>query len=90
MKFSSAKSHDFLIKNANGALVWQWSDGRAFAQSFFSKTLKSGQEMTLTSNWNQKINHENPAPVGKYTAEAEFSAVGRSTKLGHLSFELVD
>lgn len=90
LEFSSAKTHDFLVKNAQDDFVWRWSDGRAFAQSFFSRALTSGQKMTFVSNWNQKIDQESPAPVGRYSVEAEFSALGQFTKLGPLYFELVD
>ena len=90
LAFSSAKTHDFFIENDKGALVWQWSDGRAFVQSFMSKQLKSGQELTLTSSWNQKNNQGIPAPVGKYTVKAELNAIGRFLSLGPLHIELVD
>lgn len=89
MRFSSAKTNDFIVKTSNGSPVWRWSDDRVFAQSFFSKTLPSGDSLSFTSSWNQETDRKIPAPVGKYTLEAELNAVGIDSQPGPLVIELV-
>lgn len=90
MEFSSAKTHDFIVKTSGGAPIWRWSGDMVFAQSFFSKTLKSGAELLLSSNWNQETDRKSPAALGKYTVEAELNARGKFLKPGPLFIEIVE
>lgn len=90
LEFASAKTHDFIVKTSGGAPVWRWSGDRVFAQSFFSKTLKSGEKLLLSSNWNQETDRKRPAAVGKYAVEAELNAGGKFLKPGPLFIEIVE
>lgn len=89
LEFSSAKTHDFLVKDSGGKLVWQWSADRMFAQVILSKTLKPGEKMAFRSNWNQKTDRGSPVPAGKYKLVAELSTIGKLSKLGPLSIEII-
>lgn len=90
LSFSSAKTHDWLARNANGKAVWQWSYGKAFAQFLVSKMLNPGEKWTFKTVWRQETNTKRSAPVGKYRIEAELNTTGETRKIGYLEIELVE
>ena len=89
LEFASAQEHDFLVKNDDGKIVWQWSNGKFFAQSIVAKTLNSGSKMEIESTWNKKSNNGKLLPPGKYKAWARLNTIGKSKLVGPLSINIV-
>ncbi|KKK69865.1 hypothetical protein LCGC14_2929770, partial [marine sediment metagenome] len=89
LKWPSAKTHDFVVRNAKRKIIWRWSKDKSFAQAFKTKTLKSGSKMVIKSIWDQKTNSGKTTPRGKYTIWAEFNPMSYSKKLGPLGIRLV-
>ena len=42
--FGDAQHYDFIIEDAAGNSVWQWAEGRMFAQALGEETLGPGRE----------------------------------------------
>ena len=88
LKFPSAKRHDFIVKDDQGRVVWEWSAGQAFAQAIVERRLSPGQGLTSAAVWDQRTSDNGPVKPGKYEIEAEFPAIGHQKKMGPLSIEI--
>ena len=88
LKFPSAKRHDFIIKGDEGRVVWQWSAGRAFAQSIVERRLDPGQGLTSAAVWDQRTSDNKLVKSGQYQIEAEFPARGHQKKIGPLTIKI--
>ena len=51
LTFPSAQQYDWTITNAEGNLIYQWSDGRAFAQVITQLTVPAGASDSFESSW---------------------------------------
>lgn len=51
LQFMTGQTYDFTVHNAEGGLVWRWSQGRMFTQMLQSRTVKPGEGYTLTEEW---------------------------------------
>ena len=69
LQFSTAQQYDFIIRDAQGAVVKRWSEGRAFADAAQTLTLKAGEEKSFGERLSLGAVAK-PLPVGKYTLEA--------------------
>jgi hypothetical protein len=70
LEFNSGQRYDFLILDAGGRTVWQWSSDRMFAQMVGSEVLAPGKGLQYRAVWN---------PAGK---RGSFVGVGRLTVRG--------
>ena len=64
LRFPNGKTHDFMVVDGSGRIVWRWSDGRFFTQTMQSKTVKSSNTVTLEDKWDAPNAH------GQYVAIA--------------------
>lgn len=89
-RWTSAKTHDFTVKDAGGAVVWRWSADKFFAQALLTKTVGPGAKMIFKADWDQRVDMRKTAPAGIYKAEAEFEANDDSFKIGPVRFEILE
>jgi hypothetical protein len=67
LTFPSGQTHDIAVLDSLGRVVWKWSDGRLFTQSFQNKVLEANQTLTYQASWT-------PPPTGKFTAVASLKS----------------
>lgn len=67
--FPNAQRFDIRITR-NGEKVWQWSDGRLFAQVMTTLILPPGDSRVFKAEWKQVDEDGRPVPPGEYQAEA--------------------
>ena len=66
LHFASSQEYDVVLRDSEGAVIWRWSDGRAF--------LPARQERVVAGSWSTTVHI--PAPVSvepgprAYTVEA--------------------
>ncbi len=71
LTFPSAQTHDFTIADKSDKVVWRWSDGRAFAQTFSTRNLEPGAAGTLNFFGAVKAG---ALPPGEYTVSGWLTA----------------
>ena len=59
--FRNAQHYDFIIEDAEGTVVWQWAEGRMFAQVLGEETLGPGREEVVYTE-----TYAGPLPPGAY------------------------
>lgn len=64
LRFPSGQTHDFVVLDSLGRVVWRWSTGRMFTQAMQSKTVKSSDTLTIEDGWDARNAH------GQYVAVA--------------------
>lgn len=65
LTFPSGQTHDFVILDSAGAVVWRWAAGRMFTQALQNKLLSGGETLDMQASW------ETPTlPPGRYVARA--------------------
>lgn len=74
--FSSGKQYDFEVHDANNQLVWEWSQGYSFIQTFTTITLDPKEQIKFTPVWDQKDNGGGQVPVGTYQVTGLIPALG--------------
>ena len=68
-RFNDAQRYDFVVMRENGAVAWQWSHDKAFAQVLGTLTLPPGDSRVYREGWDQKnIDGEAVVP-GRYVVE---------------------
>lgn len=70
LRFPSARTHDFTILDARGAMVWRWSDGRLFTQTMQTTAVPSRDTATFRETWNPR------GARGTFTAIATLVTAG--------------
>lgn len=73
---SSAQEHDFFVRQ-RGALIWQWSHDRAFAQVIRDMTLAPGQTRSFSVAWDQRDLQGRRVDAGTYEVSAVFLGAQR-------------
>ena len=61
LHFASAQRYEFVIENKDGAVLWRWSDGQAFAQLLGSEAIGPGREVIA-----YRETFPAPAATGRY------------------------
>lgn len=61
LQFPTSQQYDFVVKSADGRVVWQWSRGMMFAQMFTSLILNPHEE--------KKFTEEYSLPSGEYIVQ---------------------
>ncbi len=74
--FSSGKQYDFEVHDANNKLVWKWSQGHSFIQSFTTITLGPKEQIKFTLVWDQKDSRGSQVPVGTYQVTGLIPTLG--------------
>lgn len=87
--FTSSKTHDFLIEDETGDVVWQWSAGRVFAQALKDIHLEPGEARIYSYDWKQIGNDGRAAGPGKYRIISIFPDKDQ-IELGPLHIEIVE
>jgi len=64
LTFPSGKQFDFIIKDVNHDIVWDWAIGKLFTRGFTSYDIAPNDTHTVTITFNQVL------PIGNYTLEA--------------------
>lgn len=64
LTFPSGQTHDFVVLDSTGTVVWKWSEGRLFTQAMQNKLLTSKESAKFEEKWNaEKVQ-------GRFTAVA--------------------
>ncbi|PSQ16925.1 hypothetical protein BRD00_09070 [Halobacteriales archaeon QS_8_69_26] len=66
LQFSDAQTFDIFVES-DGETVWQWAEGRMFAQMLSTETLPAGASESFETTW------DDPSP-GDYEARAVLTA----------------
>ncbi|HEU4962584.1 MAG TPA: BsuPI-related putative proteinase inhibitor [Bacilli bacterium] len=82
--FTNAQRFDVVIKR-NGEKVWQWSDGRLFAQVMTTLLVAPGDSRVFKAEWPQVDAQGNQVPPGAYEIEAW---IVRTEERGETKIEL--
>jgi len=64
LRFPDGQTHDFVVKDFAGKVIWRWSEGRMFTSAMRSETLKGKGETAFEESWNIEGQH------GAFTAVA--------------------
>ena len=64
LRFPDGQTHDFVVKDFAGKVIWRWSEGRMFTSAMRSETLKGKGETAFEESWNIEGQH------GSFTAVA--------------------
>jgi hypothetical protein len=70
LAFPSGQSYEFLIRNEKGAIVYRWSEGKAFTMAI------RNEQFAGERNYVEILEPANALPAGKYTAEAWLTTSG--------------
>ena len=57
LRFPDGQTHDFVVKDFAGKVVWRWSEGRMFTSAMRSETLKGKSATVFEESWNPKGEH---------------------------------
>lgn len=80
--FNSGQTFDFVLKNTQDSIIWQWSNDKFFTQAIEEVDLTSNEILFRQVMWNQKIDTNNDGvidatdellPVGEYVLEGHFT-----------------
>lgn len=84
LSFSDAQQYDFIIRDGDSNIIWQWSKDLIFTAVTTSFILGPNDIQTISYTWNQNITPKTlateddpeipavPIPIGDYTLEAKF------------------
>ena len=64
LRFPDGQTHDFVVKDFAGKVIWRWSEGRMFTSAMRSETIKGKGETNFSESWETKGQH------GSFTAVA--------------------
>lgn len=80
VSFSNGQQYEFTARDASGATVWTWSNGKTFSPYGSSKTLAAGETWTVTEAWTFVDNAGTSLFDGTYTLTGTYlgSYLGRS------------
>ncbi|MCL6471463.1 MAG: hypothetical protein K6T91_01415 [Firmicutes bacterium] len=74
LSFNSSQKFDVRIEDSSGGRVWQWSDGRMFAQLLESITLEPGKSVSFTVQWPLTDTGGKAVAPGNYNIYAKIMA----------------
>jgi hypothetical protein len=69
--YRSSQKYDFIVKDKNGKIIWQWSYGKMFLMALSQFMLKPGENISYSFMWDQKDNSKKAVPAGAYTIIGE-------------------
>ncbi len=65
LQFMSGQTYDFIIRDAKGNNIWQWSDDKVFTMALVNKQLKAGESYKVSTRWTVPV-HEKATSFGRY------------------------
>ena len=65
----TAKQYDFIVRDKNGRIVWQWSEGKLFITMLQTMIFALREEKTFQETWDMKDNSGKKIPPGLYFVE---------------------
>jgi len=87
LTFPTTQRYDFDIRDANGNIVYRWSDGQAFGQIVITENFGPGEK-----DYGVRVAlagaDKNPLPAGRYTAEAYLTNTGPKAFAGSAGFDV--
>src|SRR3982750_2357613 len=54
LRFPDGQTHDFVVKDFAGKVIWRWSEGRMFTSAMRSETIKGKGETHFSESWETK------------------------------------
>ncbi|RSK56034.1 BsuPI-related putative proteinase inhibitor [Bacillus canaveralius] len=72
-EFSSSQKYDILVRDENGGVVYQYSEGRSFLQALQTLTLNPEETVLWTEEWNYQQDGVR-VTAGNYKVEAAITA----------------
>jgi hypothetical protein len=67
VRFTSGRTHEFIVLDEQNREVWRWSAGRLFTQALQTKQLQKGEQIRYTAHWDT-------AAPGKYRVVASLNS----------------
>ena len=68
LTFPTAQRYDFVVSKGK-RVIWQWGEGRVFAQAVGRHTMEPGDSMRHEFTWDQKATDGTQPPLGRYTVQ---------------------
>jgi hypothetical protein len=80
VSFSSGKQYDFEARDASGATLWAWSNGKSFDPSGSQRVLSPGETWVIQETWSFVANDGQAVVDGSYTVSGTFlgNYIGKS------------
>lgn len=69
LRFNTGQRYDFIVRNMEGGIVWQWSHDKAFTQVLGEVEIRPGEELSFNEVWRQVDNDGNQVGEGEYEVE---------------------
>ena len=88
LDFSSARTHDAIVRAASGGEVWRWSHGRQFAQMLSELTLAPGESRELSLRWDPSQAEGSAPGGGDYVAIGLIPALGAPLQSAPVAFSI--
>jgi len=89
LRFRTGQRYDFIVRNLDGDVIWQWSHGKAFTQAIGEMEIPPGGERSFDEEWDQVDNDGKRVDAGEYEVEGIITseapmAVAKSLVIGSL------
>ncbi len=66
-RYNSGQSYDFIVRDGDDIVIWQWSFGMAFTEAIEHRTWAPGETVTYSAVWDQQDYLDNQVPAGPYS-----------------------
>lgn len=76
LNFPSGQHYDFEVHDSKKQLIWKWSQGHMFIQTFTAITLGPKEQIKFTPDWDQKDNEGRQVLAGIYQVTGLIPTVG--------------
>ncbi len=57
LTFPSGQTHDLVVLDQEGKVVWRWSEGRVFTQALQNRLLASDETLSYEASWSPSAKH---------------------------------
>lgn len=69
LTFPSGQTHDLVVLDQAGEIVWRWSDGRMFTQALQNRLLASDETLSYEASWSPAAKHGTFVAVASLRSE---------------------
>ncbi|MBV9851592.1 MAG: hypothetical protein JO250_18135 [Armatimonadetes bacterium] len=80
--FATSQQFDITVSDAANTQVWDWAQGKMFAQMITHVGLRPGQKKSFTAVWNGRDAQGHPIAPGVYNATARMTSSNRPAITG--------
>lgn len=87
LRFNTGQRYDFIVRDMEGNVVWQWSRDKAFIQVIGEVTIQPNGELTFVETWTQVDNEGNKVGAGEYEVEGIVTSEEPMSAYGFLVIE---